>query len=69
MRGRVAEAAADVTWRWALLRALLAAPAPEGTRTGRSRRLRSGAASRLSDCNVINIVTLRLVGLPAESGI
>jgi len=34
MRGRVAEAAADLAWRWARLRALLAAPAPEVARTG-----------------------------------
>jgi hypothetical protein len=35
MRGRVAEAAADSAWHWARLRALLAAPTPEVTRTGR----------------------------------
>ena len=35
MRGRVAEAAADSARQWARLRALLAAPAPEGARTGR----------------------------------
>ena len=35
MRGRVAEAAADVARQQARLRALLAAPVPEGTRTGR----------------------------------
>jgi hypothetical protein len=35
MRGRVAEAAADVARQWARLRALLAAPAPEGVRAGR----------------------------------
>jgi len=35
MRGRVAEAAADLARHWARLRALLAAPTPEVTRTGR----------------------------------
>ena len=35
MRGRVAEAAADSARQRARLRALLAAPAPEGARTGR----------------------------------
>jgi len=35
MRGRVAEAAADLARQRARLRALLAAPAPEGARMGR----------------------------------
>jgi len=35
MRGRIAEAAADSAWHRARLRALLAAPTPEVTRTGR----------------------------------